>query len=83
MAVAEDTTSLIEPYGGALVDLVVSDEGREELTARVVALPRVKLTQRSICDLEILATGGFSPLRGFLNREDYRRVVGEMRLTIS
>lgn len=73
--------TLIEPYGGALVDLLVSAEEREEARASARALPRVKLTQRSICDLEILATGGFSPLRGFLNREDYRRVVGEMRLT--
>jgi len=73
-------TSLIEPYGGALVDLLVSDEEREEAHARAGALPRVKLTQRGVCDLEILATGGFSPLRGFLKREDYRRVVGEMRL---
>ena len=80
MTVDAGETSLIEPYGGALVDLLVSDEEREEAHARAGALPRVKLTQRGVCDLEILATGGFSPLRGFLKREDYRRVVGEMRL---
>jgi sulfate adenylyltransferase len=73
--------SLVEPYGGVLVDLMVSADEREDVQARAGALPRVKLTQRSICDLEILATGGFSPLRGFLKQEDYRRVVEEMRLT--
>jgi sulfate adenylyltransferase len=76
-----DTASLIEPYGGALVDLLVPAEEREETQARANALPRIKLTQRSICDLEILATGGFSPLHSFLNRADYQRVVEEMRLS--
>ncbi|HYH87033.1 MAG TPA: bifunctional sulfate adenylyltransferase/adenylylsulfate kinase [Pyrinomonadaceae bacterium] len=80
MTVDASATSLIEPYGGVLVDLLVSAEEKEDVQARAGALPRVKLTQRSICDLEILATGGFSPLRGFLKQEDYRRVVGEMRL---
>jgi sulfate adenylyltransferase len=59
-------TSLVEPYGGVLVDLLVSADERKDVQARAGALPRVKLTQRSICDLEILATGGFSPLRSFL-----------------
>jgi len=80
VTVDASATSLIEPYGGVLVDLLVSAEEKEDVQARAGALPRVKLTQRSICDLEILATGGFSPLRGFLKQEDYRRVVGEMRL---
>ncbi|MBC7933395.1 MAG: bifunctional sulfate adenylyltransferase/adenylylsulfate kinase [Rubrivivax sp.] len=80
MTVDDGATSLIEPYCGALVDLLVPAEEREEAHARAGALPRVKLTQRAVCDMEILATGGFSPLRGFLKREDYRRVVGEMRL---
>src|ERR1041385_7930674 len=73
--------SLIEPYGGGLVDLVVPLEEREELRARAGALPRIKLTQRTLCDLEILATGGFSPLRSFLTQKDYLRVCEEMRLS--
>jgi sulfate adenylyltransferase len=72
---------LIEPYGGALIDLLVAAEEREAMRARANALPRIKLTPRGVCDLEILATGGFSPLRGFLGGEDYRRVVEDMRLS--
>jgi sulfate adenylyltransferase len=76
-----ETENLIAPYGDALVNLLVPAEEREETQARASALPRIKLTQRVICDLELLATGGFSPLRSFLGREDYRRVVEEMRLS--
>src|SRR6185436_18913871 len=38
------------------------------------------LSDRSLCDLELLAIGAFSPLSRFLNRADYERVLGEMRL---
>jgi sulfate adenylyltransferase len=42
--------------------------------------PSVDLTPRQLCDLELLLNGGFSPLTGFLAREDYERVLTEMRL---
>ena len=77
---SESETTLITPYGGQLVDLVVTGEEREELRARAAALPRLQLSPRAICDLELLATGAFSPLRGFMGRADYERVLGEMRL---
>jgi sulfate adenylyltransferase len=73
-------TQLIEPYGGELVNLLVADEERENIISRAAMLPRIQLTQRNLCDLELLATGAFSPLKRFLGREDYRRVLEEMRL---
>jgi sulfate adenylyltransferase len=71
---------LIEPYGGALVDLRARAEELEELRARASRLPRLQLTPRNLCDLELLATGGFSPLARFMGRADYERVLEEMRL---
>jgi len=74
------TDSLIAPQGGALIDLQVSPERAAELKAQSLDWPSLDLTPRQLCDLELLANGGFSPLTGFLGKADYERVVAEMRL---
>src|SRR4051794_31984188 len=64
---------VIAPYGGTLVNLFDRVAGAE-------TLPSIQVSERSRCDLELLATGGFSPLDRFMGRADYERVVAEMRL---
>jgi sulfate adenylyltransferase len=71
---------IIGPYGGNLVNLMVTGEEREQLIAESSLYPSVKISQRSVHDLELLATGGFSPLDRFMGRTDYQRVLTEMRL---
>lgn len=71
---------LIAPYGGKLVDLVVKGDERDALIARAGNLPSIKITTRNLCDLELIATGGFSPLTTFMGKADYDRVLREMRL---
>ena len=71
---------LIAPYGGKLVNLVVEEKEREELLNRASKLSSIKITMRNLCDLELLATGGFSPLTTFMGKADYERVLHEMRL---
>jgi sulfate adenylyltransferase len=71
---------LIQPYGGRLVDLIEPEDGRDDLKAVADRLPSIQLTDRQACDLELLATGGFSPLDRFMTRADFERVVQEMRL---
>jgi sulfate adenylyltransferase len=71
---------LIAPYGGKLVNLVVTGKEREELLAKAAKLPSIKITARNLCDLELIATGGFSPLTTFMGKADYDRVLKEMRL---
>src|SRR5512145_2973263 len=80
--------NLIAPYGGkpvhgtaSLVNLVVDTKEREELLARAPKLSSIKITMRNLCDLELLATGGFSPLITFMDKANYERVLHEMRLT--
>ena len=76
----DSPTPLIAPYGGALVNLLVPPDEREELRAYAGRLPSAQLSDRTVCDLEALAVGGFSPLDRFLGKEDYARVLEEMRL---
>jgi len=72
---------MISPYGGELINLVVDVEERQELLERSSRLPSVQISQRALCDLELLATGAFSPLDRFMGKADYDRVLTEMRLT--
>ena len=72
---------LISPYGGKLVNLIVTGEERQELLERSKRLPSVQISARSMCDLELLSTGAFSPLDRFMKKADYERVLTEMRLT--
>ena len=71
---------LTAPHGGILVDLVVDPERAAELKEASRGWPSWDLTPRQLCDLELLANGGFSPLRGFMARADYEAVRDRMRL---
>jgi len=71
---------LIPPYGGKLVDLVVTGAEREAILAEANRYPSLQITDRNLCDLELLAVGGFSPLDRFMSKADYQRVLTEMRL---
>ncbi|MFI5454939.1 MAG: bifunctional sulfate adenylyltransferase/adenylylsulfate kinase [Isosphaerales bacterium] len=77
---ASATGGLNPPYGGTLVDLIVSDERAAEMKATAKDFASLTLDERGLCDLELLSVGGFSPLSTFLTKADYERVVGEMRL---
>jgi sulfate adenylyltransferase len=77
----ETSFPLISPYGGELVDLTVPTEMLNELKSHASTLESVQLSERSVCDLELLSTGAFSPLDRFMGREDHQRVLEEMRLT--
>src|SRR2546425_12664948 len=70
----------IAPHGGTLVNRVVDGEERRSVFERARALPSLALHPRSVADLELIASGGYSPLTGFMGQADYQRVLHEMRL---
>ena len=71
---------LVPPHGGRLVDLIVQPQKAQQLKSFSRDWPSWVLTPRQICDLELLLNGGFSPLSGFLSREDYESVCRRMML---
>jgi sulfate adenylyltransferase len=74
------TSHLISPHGGELVNLIATPARSTELKAQSREYPSWDLTARQTCDLELLLSGGFSPLRGFMTRADYEGVCHDMRL---
>ena len=69
------TSHLIAPHGGELANLFTQPERNAELKAHSREWPSWDLTQRQICDLELLMTGGFSPLHGFMTKAEYEAQV--------
>ena len=75
------TSHIIAPHGGELTDLIAAPERTAELKAHSREWPSWDLAPRQICDLELLISGGFSPLRGFMTQADYEGVCHNMRLS--
>lgn len=71
---------LIQPHGGKLIDLFVEEQEKQKIKQESTEYLSLDLTARQICDLELLANGGFSPLQGFMDEKDYNNVVKNMRL---
>ena len=74
---------LISPYGDTLVDLTLPEEAAHELNELkeyASHLASLRLSERAVCDLELLACGAFSPLDRFMGKADHERVLQEMRL---
>ena len=70
----------IAPHGGELVDCMAPEEQRDELLSRAEGFTKVTIGPRALSDLEMISTGVFSPLTGFMVSEDYESVVETMRL---
>ena len=71
---------LIRPHGGTLVNREVTGVERQRLIESAAGMPALRLGAREISDLEMIATGAYSPLEGFLDRSDYSAVCSNMRL---
>lgn len=74
-------SGLIAPHGGQLINRIASEAEKQEFLAQADTLPRITLDKRAQSDLEMIAIGGFSPLKGFMEQADYDSVVDTMHLT--
>ncbi len=74
------STDIIAPHGGQLVNRLATAAEKAEFLSKADYLPRVQLDRRATSDLVMIAIGGFSPISGFMEQDDYLGVVEKMRL---
>jgi len=70
----------IQPHGGELIDLIADEERTNVLQDLSLHIPSISLSERQMCDLELLMNGAFSPLTGFMTHPEYEAVLDRMRL---
>ena len=71
---------LVPPHGGKLLPLMVNAESLASEKKRMASLPVIRMTSRETSDVIMMAMGAFSPLTGFMRRDDYAGVVRDMRM---
>ena len=71
---------LIAPHGGTLVNRLVTGDKAAQLQREAASLPRINLSLKQSCDLELIANGGYSPLTGFMGKADFESVCRSMKL---
>lgn len=69
------------PHGGLLKPLLVAENEKDEYLKEAKGLPKIRIGSGEFSDLVMMATGAFSPLEGFMDRENYLGVINEMRLS--
>jgi len=72
---------LISPNGGELVNRLASPDEAKQLAAEAASLPKITLSAKQACDLEMIAIGAFSPLTGFVGKADFESICTDMHTT--
>jgi sulfate adenylyltransferase len=70
----------LSPVGGTLISRVLDDANAAALRDAAGSLPAINLSSSELQDLLLIATGGYSPLRGFIGEADYAAVINTGRL---
>ena len=72
--------NLINPHGGKLVNSVCEGHVRDYLLERIPTMEKLPVSNRELSDLEMISIGAFSPLEGFMGKDDYLNVLKNNRL---
>ena len=71
---------MINPHGGKLVNKIATEEEKEQLLEKIKFLTKIVVPDRYVSDCEMIANGGFSPLEGFMCKEDAENVINNLHL---
>jgi len=71
---------MLNPHGGKLVNKIANEDEKKELTEKAKYLTKIKIEDRYVSDCEMIAIGGFSPLEGFMTKEDAESVINDIHL---
>lgn len=74
------TYTPIKPHGGTLINRLLTGDAREAALERARSQEKIVLSEINLADLEMIATGGLSPLTGYMEQADYESVVHVMHL---
>ncbi len=69
---------MIEPHGGVLINRCMTEKDAEKI--KMSDLKRIKVIDDIILDIEKIAIGAYSPLKGFMRERNFVSVVNGMRL---
>jgi len=72
---------MINPHGGKLVNRVLSIKETLMYLKDAKKIPHLSVDQDTLLDLENIAVGTYSPLKGFMNKDDFKSVVIRKRLS--
>ncbi len=72
---------MISPHGGKLIGRILGRDEKAKVLEKAKGMPSLKLNQESVSEVENIAFGVFSPLEGFLGKEDFQNVLNQMRLS--
>ena len=69
-----------EPHGGVLINRIMEEKKREEVLSSPNKYYKIKIAPRYVSDCEMIAIGGFSPLGGFMGKEEAESVIEKKEL---
>jgi len=72
---------MIAPHGGKFVERILTDHEKAKVLSRAASYPTVEVDDGTAADVKNIARGVYSPLTGFMTRDDLDSVVKKMRLT--
>lgn len=71
---------MITPHGGKLINLFAKEHELKDLEITAQKLKSITVSQRVLCDIEMLGLGAFSPLKGFTSKKDFNSIIKDVRL---